>query len=195
MSKEQLSVGNSIKALALINIQDIFSFTITAKDEEIRERYGSEESAVCVAEKYLDIALKAGMLEHALVGWNMNYTMPIKDSDERADYTAYFYNKYKEAEEAPTEPEPAKEAPNRPGSNVPEQPTVPPMPKGFKAVDVKRGATIKRPVTGMPLTQDKIDQIKQMARDGKTVKEICDCTGVSDPTVRKYKKEVMDCEE
>ncbi len=45
-------------------------------------------------------------------------------------------------------------------------------------------------MTGMPLTQDKIDQIKQMARDGKTVKEICDCTGVSDPTVRKYKKEV-----
>ena len=38
MSKEQLSVGNSIKALALINIQDIFRFTITAKDEEIRER-------------------------------------------------------------------------------------------------------------------------------------------------------------
>lgn len=104
MSKEQLSVGNSIKALALINIQDIFRFTITARDEEIRERYGSEESAVCVAEKYLDIALKAGMLEHALAGWNMNYTMPIKDSDERADYTAYFYNKYKEAEEAPAEP-------------------------------------------------------------------------------------------
>ena len=83
MSKEQLSVGNSIKALALINIEDIFRFTITAKDEEIKERYGSEESAVCVAEKYLDIALKVGMLE-----------MPIKDSDERADYTAYFYDKY-----------------------------------------------------------------------------------------------------
>lgn len=85
---------------------------------------------------------------------------------------------------------PVRQEPDRPGSNVPKQPTVPPMPKGFKAVDVKRGATIKRPVTGMPLTQDKIDQIKQMARDGKTVKEICDCTGVSDPAVRKYKKEV-----
>ena len=104
MSKEQLSVGNSIKALALINIEDIFRFTITAKDEEIKERYGSEESAVCVAEKYLDIALKASILEGALAGWNMNYTMPIKDSDERADYTAYFYNKYKEAEETPAEP-------------------------------------------------------------------------------------------
>ena len=103
MSKEQLSVGNSIKALALINIQDIFRFTLTAKDEEIKERYGLEESAVCVAEKYLDIALKASILENALAGWSMNYTMPIKDSDERADYTAYFYNKYKEAEEAPAE--------------------------------------------------------------------------------------------
>ena len=87
------------------------------------------------------------------------------------------------------EADPNKE-PDRPGVNVPKQPTVPPIPKGFKAVDVKRGATIKRPVTGMSLTQVKIDQIKQMARDGKTVKEICDCTGVSDPTVRKYKKEV-----
>ena len=103
MSKEQLSVGNSIKALALINIQDIFRFTITAKDEEIRERYGSEESAVCVAEKYLDIALKAGMLEHALAGWNMNYTMPIKGSDKRKEFVAYFYDKY-ETEEVPAEP-------------------------------------------------------------------------------------------
>jgi hypothetical protein len=33
------------------------------------------------------------------------------------------------AEEVPAEPEPAKEAPNRPGSNVPEQPSIPPMPK------------------------------------------------------------------
>ena len=88
------------------------------------------------------------------------------------------------------EADPNKE-PDGPWVHVPkDQPLLPPIPKGFKAVDVKRGATIKRPVTGMPLTQDKIDQIKQMARDGKTVKEICDCTGVSDPTVRKYKKEV-----
>jgi hypothetical protein len=33
------------------------------------------------------------------------------------------------AEEVPAEPEPVKEAPNRPGSNVPEQPSIPPMPK------------------------------------------------------------------
>ena len=85
---------------------------------------------------------------------------------------------------------PVRQEPDRPGSNVPKQPTVPPMPKGFKAVDVKRGATIKRPVTGMPLTQDKIDQIKQLVREGKTVKEIAEKVGVSDPTVRKYKAEV-----
>ena len=85
---------------------------------------------------------------------------------------------------------PVKQEPDRTGSNVPKQPTVPPMPKGFKAVDVKRGATIKRPVTGMPLTQDKIDQIKQPVREGKTVKEIAEKVGVSDPTVRKYKAEV-----
>ena len=41
--KEHLSVGNDIRALALINIRDIFQFTITAKDEEIINRYGSEE--------------------------------------------------------------------------------------------------------------------------------------------------------
>ena len=85
---------------------------------------------------------------------------------------------------------PVRQEPDRPGSNVPRQPTVPPMPKGFKAVDVKRGATIKRPVTGMPLTQEKIDQIKQLVREGKTVKEIAEKVGVSDPTVRKYKAEV-----
>ena len=85
---------------------------------------------------------------------------------------------------------PVRQEPDRPGSNVPKQPTVTPMPKGFKAVDVKRGATIKRPVTGMPLTQDKIDQIKQLVREGKTVKEIAEKVGVSDPTVRKYKAEV-----
>ena len=94
MSKEQLSVGNDIRALALINIQDIFRFTITARDEEIRERYGSEESAVCVAEKYLDIALKASILEQPLKGWSMKYTMPEKGSDKRKEFVAHFYDKY-----------------------------------------------------------------------------------------------------
>ena len=86
---------------------------------------------------------------------------------------------------------PVRHEPDGPWVNVPkDQPLVPPIPKGFKAVDVKRGATIKRPVTGMPLTQDKIDQIKQLVREGKTVKEIAEKVGVSDPTVRKYKAEV-----
>lgn len=64
------------------------------------------------------------------------------------------------------------------------------IPQGFKAVDVKPKATIKKPFTGTALTQEKIDMIKQMAREGMTVKEICDRTGVSEPTVRKYKREV-----
>lgn len=88
----KMSVANSIKALALININDIFRFTITAADDEIRERYGSEEEAVNVAEKYLDIALKAGMLEMPIKGWSMTYTMPEKGSDKRNEYKAYFYD-------------------------------------------------------------------------------------------------------
>lgn len=180
MSKEQLSVGNSIKALALINIQDIFRFTITARDEEIRERYGSEESAVCVAEKYLDIALKAGILESALAGWNMNYTMPIKGSDERADYTAYFYNKYKEAEEAPAEPTGNREEPPAKPVSANAPTTEAPKPK----------ATVKRRIP-----QETIDKIVELTNECKTVKEIAEEVGVSVPTVAKYQKEVMDCEE
>ena len=39
--KQSLSVINDIAALALVNIQDIFRFVLTAKDSEIEERYGS----------------------------------------------------------------------------------------------------------------------------------------------------------
>ena len=92
MSKEQLSVANDIKALALINIRDIFQFTLTATDADIKERYGSEESAMLVAEKYLDIALKSAILEHPLKGWSMNYSMPIKGSEKRKEYKACFYD-------------------------------------------------------------------------------------------------------
>ena len=63
----------------------------------------------------------------------------------------------------------------------------------------KPKATIKRPISAdnkfSALTPEKIEQIRQMAREGKTVKEICEATGVSDPTVRKYKKEVASFEE
>ena len=180
MDKEQLSIGNSIKALALINIQDIFRFTLTAKDAEIKERYGSEESAVCVAEKYLDIALKASILENALAGWSINYTMPIKDSDERADYTAYFYNKYKEAEEAAAEPTGNREeAPVKPVS-VDATTTEAPKPK----------ATVKRRIP-----QETINRIVELTNECKTVKELAEEVGVSAPTVAKYQKEVMDVEE
>ena len=94
MNKEQLSVGNDIRALALINIQDIFQFVLTAKDEEIIDRYGTEERALSVAEKYLDIALKAEMLEYPLQGGSMKYTMPEKGSDKRKEFVAHFYDKY-----------------------------------------------------------------------------------------------------
>ena len=77
--------------------------------------------------------------------------------------------------------------PDRPGSNVPKQPTVPPMP-------IKPKASIKRPIADgtkySAVTPEKIEQIKELAREGKLVKEISELVGVSDPTVRKYKREV-----
>lgn len=98
MSKEKLSVANDIKALALINIQDIFHFTLTAKDEAIEKRYGTEERALKVAREYLDIATVVDMLEYPIKGWSMRYSRPLKDSEERKEYTAYFYD-VKESEE------------------------------------------------------------------------------------------------
>jgi hypothetical protein len=89
---EKLSVAKDIKALALINIQDIFRFTITATDEEIEDRYGSEARAIEVAEKYLEIAMRTSVLEYDLNGWSMKYSVPIKDKNERIEKTAYFYD-------------------------------------------------------------------------------------------------------
>lgn len=67
-------------------------------------------------------------------------------------------------------------------------------PDGFKAVDVKPKASIKRPIADgtkySAVTPEKIEQIKTLAREGKTVKEISELVGVSDPTVRKYKREI-----
>ena len=90
---EQLSVVKDIKALALINIQDIFRFTITATDKEIEDRYGSEARAIEVAEKYLDIAMRVDVLEYDLKGWSMKYSVPIKGKDERIEKEAYFYDR------------------------------------------------------------------------------------------------------
>lgn len=90
--KESLSVANDIAALALINIRDIFYFVLTAKDDEIEERYGSERIAIDIAEKYLEIATKAKLLENRVSGWSMKYSQPIKGSNDRREYTARFYD-------------------------------------------------------------------------------------------------------
>ena len=92
MSKVQLSVANQIKALALINVKDIFKFMITATDEEIEDRYINEERAVKIAEKYIDIASSVEFIEHKLNGFEMNYSMPVKDSEDRVTHHVKFYN-------------------------------------------------------------------------------------------------------
>lgn len=54
----------------------------------------------------------------------------------------------------------------------------------------KPKVTIKRmPVQGTTIT--KPDWIRRLAKEGKTIKEICEITGCSEPTARKYKTEVM----
>ena len=90
--ENRMSVLNNIRALALINIEDIFRFTLTAKDCDIEERYGSEENALEVAQKYLDIAQKSTLLNYELEGWSMTYSQPISNSDERKFNTAYFHD-------------------------------------------------------------------------------------------------------
>ena len=58
------------------------------------------------------------------------------------------------------------------------------------AKEEKPKATIKRvPVQGTTIT--KPDWIRRLAGEGKTIKEICEITGCSEPTARKYKAEVM----
>lgn len=98
MSKEKLSVANDIKALALINIQDIFRFTLTAKDEAIEERYGTEERALKVAREYLEIAKQVSLIEIPLKGWSIDYSQPIADGDGRREHKACFFD-VKESEE------------------------------------------------------------------------------------------------
>lgn len=46
----------------------------------------------------------------------------------------------------------------------------------------------KMPVEGKTIT--KPDRIRRLAGEGKTIKEICEITGCSEPTARKYKAEV-----
>lgn len=58
------------------------------------------------------------------------------------------------------------------------------------AKEEKPKATIKRvPVQGTTIT--KPDWIRRLAGEGKTIKEICEITGCSEPTARKYKAEIV----
>lgn len=52
-------------------------------------------------------------------------------------------------------------------------------------------ATVKRRIEGKSISEEQVEKIKQLVKEGKTVKEIVELTGVSDPTVRKYKAEVV----
>ena len=45
------------------------------------------------------------------------------------------------------------------------------------------------------IPQETIDKIVELTKEGQTVKDIAFEVGVSAPTVSKYQKEVMDCEE
>ncbi len=51
-------------------------------------------------------------------------------------------------------------------------------------------ATVKRRIP-----QETIDKIVELTQEGQTAKDIAFEVGVSVPTVSKYQKEVMDCEE
>ena len=67
-------------------------------------------------------------------------------------------------------------------------------PKAEKPEEEKPKATIKKmPVQGKTIT--KLDLIRRLASEGKTIKEICEITGCSEPTARKYKAEVTPNEE
>lgn len=96
---DKLSVANDIKALALINIQDIFRFMIIATDAEIKERYETEARAIELAEKFLDIAIRANFAQDSIKGWSITYSQPIENSDERREYTAYFYDRKGDVED------------------------------------------------------------------------------------------------
>lgn len=90
----KMSVADEIIAWSLMNIRDIFDFVMTANDDEIVERYGSEEKAVNIAEKYLEIGAKVRMLQFPIEGWSMKYSQPIKGKDgERVTKEAVFYTK------------------------------------------------------------------------------------------------------
>lgn len=70
--------------------------------------------------------------------------------------------------------------------------------KDMAPVEIKKEkpakATVKKPIAAdskwAAITPEKIERIRQLVKEGKTVKAIADEVGCSDPTVRKYKREV-----
>ena len=80
---------------------------------------------------------------------------------------------------------PAESTGNR--EEVPAKPITEPAPTTEAP---KPKATVKRRIP-----QETIDKIVELTNECKTVKEIAEEVGVSAPTVAKYQKEVMDCEE
>ena len=55
--------------------------------------------------------------------------------------------------------------------------------QGSEPIQIKPTATIKKKLA---LDPEKVAIIRQMGDDGKSIKEIAEYTGVSEPTVRKY---------
>ena len=49
-----------------------------------------------IAEKYLEIAQEVDFIESSIKGWSMEYSQPIKGSEERRTHNALFYNKIDE---------------------------------------------------------------------------------------------------
>lgn len=97
MSGDKMSVANSIKAWALLNIEDIFRFMITATDDEIEERYITEKNAVDIAEKYLNVAQQAHYLQLDISGWSFKYSQPTIDGS-RIDKEAFFSDRHEQGE-------------------------------------------------------------------------------------------------
>ena len=82
------------------------------------------------------------------------------------------------------------EAPAEPTGNREEAPAKPVSDVAPTTEAPKPKATVKRRIP-----QETIDKIVELTNKGDSVDDIALKAGVSGPTVRKYQKEVMDCEE
>ena len=80
--------------------------------------------------------------------------------------------------------------PAEPTGNRDEAPTEPITEPAPTTEAPKPKATVKRRIP-----QETIDKIVELTNKGDSVDDIALKAGVSGPTVRKYQKEVMDCEE